>query len=92
MRTQVVEATSVANYLDRYYKPERRGPRLLEMYEADLVEFGHVCTSPHDNVTGAFIFWPYKPDYYRLCVECLLPCAVGNTSNTCYHCQRGNRR
>jgi hypothetical protein len=62
---RVVEASSVENYLDRYYKPSRRTDTLLAFYEEELEEFGYVCTSHHDNVTGEFIAWPHLPDWIR---------------------------
>jgi hypothetical protein len=57
----VVEADSVADYLDRYYKPSRRTPDLLASYEDEYASRGYVCTSHHDNVTGHFIYWPSHP-------------------------------
>lgn len=34
MKVRIVQATEVADYLDRYYKPQRRTPTLLTSYEA----------------------------------------------------------
>ena len=66
MRT--VEAESVKDYLDKYYKKARyigRGAAyaaaLLKSYEAEYEKFGYVCTSLHDNVTGECIAWPTYP-------------------------------
>jgi hypothetical protein len=54
-----VEAASVADFLDRYYKPERyrgRGPEyaatLLASHEADFARGGFDLISHHDSVTG----------------------------------------
>lgn len=59
----VVEASSVSDYLSRYYKPERMTDTILESYEIDYKCFGYVCTSHYDNVTGQFIAWPrYTPE------------------------------
>jgi hypothetical protein len=60
---RLVEATSVADYLDRYYKPARRTPTLLQTYEEEFARDGYVCTSHHDNVTGEFIAWPRLPEW-----------------------------
>lgn len=65
----VVEATSVADYLTRYYKPERLrnvddaygAGSLLARYQDDFERDGYVSTSHHDNVTGTFICWPCLP-------------------------------
>ncbi len=61
MQVMIVEATSLENYLDRYYKPNRRTSTLLSIYHGELDKFGYVCTSQHDNVTGSFIYWPHHP-------------------------------
>ena len=58
---KIVEADSVADYLDRYYKKDRMTPTLLSTYERELERDGYVCTSHHDNVTGEFICWPKLP-------------------------------
>jgi len=70
MQTLVVEADSVADYLRRYYKSDRLADHdraygegsFLARYEAEYAKHGYVCTSHHDNVTGCFIFWPFKPE------------------------------
>ena len=61
-RDAEVPAKSVADFLDRYYKPDRyrgRGEEyakiLLESYEKEFREKGYTCISRHDNVTGRFI-------------------------------------
>ena len=59
---RIVEATSVKDYLDRYYKKSRMTPTLLASYEEELQLNGYVCTSHHDNVTGEFIAWPDYPN------------------------------
>lgn len=58
---RIVEAASVADYLDRYYKPSKRTPTLLASYEEEFQRYGYVCTSQHDNITGEFIAWPMYP-------------------------------
>ncbi len=57
-----VPATSVADFLDRYYKPDRYHGRgadyaatLLASYEADFARDGYVIISHHDNVTGKIV-------------------------------------
>lgn len=65
IHTTIVEADSVADYLDRYYKPERRTPTLLNTYLREYEERGYVSTSHHDNITGRFIFWPIMPAWAR---------------------------
>lgn len=57
----IVEASSVADYLSRYYKSERRTPTLLSSYTKDFERDGYICTSGHDNITGRFIAWPFYP-------------------------------
>lgn len=59
---RIVEANSVADYLDRYYKKDRMTDTMLAHYEEKYKEFGYVCTSSHDNVTGDFIAWPWYPN------------------------------
>jgi len=65
---KVVEASSVEDYLERYYKHDRykgRGEEyeaiLLKSYTEEFSDRGYVCTSHHDNVTGEFIAWPHHP-------------------------------
>jgi hypothetical protein len=60
---KIVEAESVKDYLDKYYKKDRRTDTLLESYTEEYNKYGYVCTSQHDNVTGEFIAWPYYPKY-----------------------------
>lgn len=63
---KIVEAESVSDYLNRYYKKDRLlnadnayGPgTLLSIYELEYRVFGLVCTSHFDNITGEFIAWP----------------------------------
>ena len=57
-----VPASSVADCLERYYKPDRyhgRGAEyaatLLASYEADFARDGYVIISHHDNVTGKIV-------------------------------------
>jgi len=66
MRT--VQAISVQDYLNRYYKKDRytgRGAEyaaaLLKSYEFEYEKNGYVCTSRFDNVTGECIAWPTYP-------------------------------
>lgn len=58
---KIVKAKSVKDYLDRYYKKNRVTNTLLKSYEKEYKEYGYICTSYHDNVTGEFIAWPYYP-------------------------------
>ena len=65
---KIIQAESVKDYLDRYYKKARytgRGAEyaasLLESYESEYKKFGYVCTSRFDNVTGEIIAWPTYP-------------------------------
>lgn len=60
---RIVEAKSVEDYLDRYYKKNRFTPELLDSYREDFKKDGYVCTSHHDNVVGEFIAWPFYPNY-----------------------------
>ena len=55
---RIVEADSVEDYLNRYYKKDRMTPTLVETYKEELERYGYVSTSHHDNVTGEFIAWP----------------------------------
>jgi hypothetical protein len=57
-----VEAASVEDFLDRYYKPERFRGRgedyaasLLASYTADLERDGYVIVSHHDSITGRVV-------------------------------------
>jgi len=59
---RIVKADSVKDYLDRYYKKNRKTDTLLDSYEKEYEGKGYVCTSHHDNVTGEFIAWPYYPE------------------------------
>lgn len=61
---RIVEAKNVADYLQRYYKKNRMTDTLLDTYTKELEEFGYVCTSHHDNITGEFIAWPHYPKPY----------------------------
>lgn len=58
----VVEAESVADYLTRYYKPDRIDAAGFEVlkrsYEIELEVYGFVVTSHYDSVTGGLIAWP----------------------------------
>lgn len=58
---KIVQATSVQDYLDKYYKKNRMTPTMLASYQAEYAARGYVCTSHHDNVTGEGIAWPYYP-------------------------------
>lgn len=66
MSVKIVEADSVADYLQKYYKQDRLKDidsisgegTLLRFYEIDFECFGFICTSHHDNITGEFIAWP----------------------------------
>ena len=60
--TKIGEAITVAEYLDRYYKPNRykgRGEEyekvLLKSYTKEFEENGWCGTSRHDNVVGVWI-------------------------------------
>ena len=59
---KIVEAKSVEDYLERYYKKSRMTDTLLASYEEEYAANGYVCTSHHDNVTGEFIAWPFYPN------------------------------
>ena len=57
-----VKATSVADFLARYYKPARytgRGKEyaagLLASYEAEFERDGYTFISRHDSVTGNYV-------------------------------------
>jgi len=58
---KIVEAESVEDYLERYYKQNRMTPTLLGVYQEEFDRSGYVCTSRFDNVTGVMIAWPYYP-------------------------------
>lgn len=68
-REYAVQADSVADFLERYYKPDRyhgRGEesaaRLLANYENDVVEMGCTWISHHDSVTGKIVsYYPSEP-------------------------------
>jgi hypothetical protein len=60
-KVKIVEAESIADYLDRYYKKDRLTPTLLQTYTENFTEHGYICTSHHDNILGEFIAWPYHP-------------------------------
>ena len=62
---KIVEASSVSDYLDRYYKKSRMTDTLLATYEQEFKEDGYVCTSHFDNITGEFIAWPFWPEDAR---------------------------
>lgn len=69
---RLVEASSVADYLTRYYRPERLQPSTLLSYETDYFLHGYICTSHFDNITGEMICWPTYPALHhdsrcRLC-------------------------
>lgn len=55
---KVVEAASVAEYLQKYYRRERMTPTILQSYEQDFSKNGFIATGHHDNVLGEFICWP----------------------------------
>jgi len=66
---KIVQATSIQDYLDKYYKRDRytgRGEEyakvLLTSYQEEYAARGYICTSHHDNVTGEMIAWPYYPN------------------------------
>jgi hypothetical protein len=58
---KIVEATSVKDYLDRYYKKSKMTLTLLQSYQEEFERNGYICTSHHDNVMGEFIAWPDYP-------------------------------
>lgn len=70
---QVVEAESVADYLRRYYKPDRlvsTGFEVLQRsYEIELEVYGFVVTSHYDNVTGGLIAWPHFKEWSEMMQE-----------------------
>jgi hypothetical protein len=59
---KIVEAESVRDYIERYYRKSRLTPTLLDSYEKEFAETGYVCTGRHDNITGEFIAWPFYPE------------------------------
>ena len=59
---KIVEAKSVEDYLERYYKKSRMTPTMVKSYQEEFGQFGYICTSHHDNVTGEFIAWPFYPN------------------------------
>ena len=67
MPPTIVEASSVEDYLNRYYKKDRLQSvdqaygegTMLRSYEIDFECFGYVHTSHYDNVTGEWICWPF---------------------------------
>lgn len=68
MRDYQVEAKSVVDFLDRYYKPERytgRGEEyaaaLLASYEEEVRRDGYTLISRHDSVTGKVV------SYFETC-------------------------
>jgi len=60
-----VPAASVADFLERYYKPERRAPvwdperpeRLVRSYEEEVARYGYCFISHHDSITGTTVSW-----------------------------------
>jgi hypothetical protein len=60
---KLVEAKSIEDYLEKYYKKSRFTDTLIETYKTEFNEYGYVCTSHHDNVTGEFICWPKHPEW-----------------------------
>ena len=67
-----LEKMSVADFIDRYYRPERlksepgRRERIIADRELDMKEHGEALISKHDSVTGENIvlynptWWPEK--------------------------------
>ncbi|MGE5860306.1 MAG: hypothetical protein ACM34J_07115 [Ignavibacteria bacterium] len=51
----IVEADSVEDYLNKYYKKDRMTDTMIETYTEELKEKGYICTSRHGNITGQFI-------------------------------------
>ena len=67
-RKNRVKAKSVADFLDRYYKPDRyrgRGAEyaatLLKSYQEDVEQDGWTIISHHDSATGQVV--AYFPEY-----------------------------
>jgi hypothetical protein len=52
-----VQADSVADYLTRYYRRDRKTETLLATYEQEFAAEGFVSTSHWDSVTGEHICW-----------------------------------
>ena len=57
-----VKADSVADFLERFYKPRRYGGRgeeyaasLLQSYETEFGRNGYCFISRHDSVTGDYV-------------------------------------
>jgi hypothetical protein len=66
-KVQIVEAESVADYLKRYYKPDRLASTGFEVlrrsYEIELEVYGFVVTSHYDSVAGGLIAWPHFEEW-----------------------------
>jgi hypothetical protein len=60
-KVRIVEAESVQDYINKYYKKERITPTLQATYEAEYRNRGYICTSHHDNILNDFIAWPHHP-------------------------------
>lgn len=61
-RMRAVEANSIEDYLNRYYKRDRMTDTLVATYTREFEQDGYICTSHYDNITGEMIFWPAIPD------------------------------
>lgn len=64
LREIAVEADSIADFLERYYRKRRYrrhgdedGAKLRTAYQKEFEKFGYVLTSRHDNITGEMIAW-----------------------------------
>lgn len=65
-----VQADSVKDFLERYYKPDRyrgRGEEyaasLLASHEARYQAYGYDLISRHDSVTGQAVYFGNRPTY-----------------------------
>ena len=61
---RAVQANSIEDFLDRYYKPQRfreRGEKyaavLIASHQADFDHYGYDFISHHDSVTGRVVSW-----------------------------------
>lgn len=81
----IVKASSVVDYLDRYYKSDRQKSAMvgydrdviLESYTEELSRLGFVHTSHYDNTTGEHIAWPFYATAWMP-----TECAEGDTGRT----------
>jgi hypothetical protein len=54
-RKYQVQADSVADFLNRYYRPDRMTPTLIEVYQKEVDRNGYTFISHHDSITGRIV-------------------------------------